>query len=198
MKELLRRIRACHLCPDLPLGPRPILQASCRARLLIAGQAPGRITHARGRPFDDASGDRLRGWLGLDRAGFYDANRLAIVPMGFCYPGKGRGGDLPPRPECATAWRDRLLAGMPAIRLTLVIGRYAEDWHLSPRKGGSLAERVRAQDMTRRTILLPHPSPRNNLWLRRNPWFEAETIPVLRRRVADILASGGSSEPGPP
>lgn len=188
MEELLARIRACHICKDLPLGPRPILQASSSARLLVVGQAPGRITHAKGRPFDDPSGDRLRNWLGVGRDVFYDAGRIALVPMGFCYPGRGKGGDLPPRRECAEAWRADLMAEMSAIRLTLVIGRYAEDWHLPPREGRTLAERAQAQSMDSPAILLPHPSPRNNLWLRRNPWFEAETIPALRNRVANILA----------
>lgn len=185
---LLDEVRACTLCSDfLPAGPRPILQLHPEARLLIASQAPGRRAHASGIPFDDASGDRLRDWLGLPREVFYDARRVAILPMGFCYPGKGRGGDLPPRRECAATWRAPLLALLPRLELTLVIGQYAQAWHL-PGRRASLTETVRdfaAQDPA--LWPLPHPSPLNNLWLRRNPWFEAEVLPQLRARVRALL-----------
>jgi len=186
---LLDDIRACTLCaPHLPLGPRPVLQAGRSARILIASQAPGRKVHASGRPFTDASGERLRDWLGMDEAVFYDEARVAIVPMGFCYPGTGRAGDLPPRPECAAAWRARLLAQLPDVALTLVIGRYAMDWHL-PHAGDSLTGKVaRWREFWPGVVPLPHPSPRNNLWLRRNPWFEQELVPRLRQRVAEVLA----------
>ncbi|MGO1002184.1 uracil-DNA glycosylase family protein [Lysobacter sp. CA196] len=186
---LLDAIRACTLCaPHLPHGPRPVVQADPRARLLIAGQAPGRKVHASGVPFDDASGERLRDWLGLDRATFYDEARVAIVPMGFCYPGKGRSGDLPPRPECATTWHRRLLPQLREVRLTLAIGRYAQLWHL-PEAGTTLTEAVEAwRAHWPRIVALPHPSPRNQAWLKRHPWFAAELLPALRERIAELLS----------
>jgi uracil-DNA glycosylase len=189
LDALLAEVRACRLCEaHLPLGPRPVVQLDARARILIAGQAPGRRVHASGLPFDDPSGDRLRDWLGVDRAVFYDPARLAIVPMGFCYPGTGTSGDLPPRPECAPAWRAKLLANLGKLELTLAIGQYAQRWHLGPSRR-SLTEVVRGwRDHWPATLPLPHPSPRNNRWLRNNPWFEAEVVPVLRERVAAILA----------
>lgn len=188
LTRLLADVRACTLCAaDLPCGPRPVLQLQASARILIAGQAPGRKVHASGVPFDDASGERLRDWLGIDRAVFYDARRIAILPMGFCYPGTGTSGDLPPRPECAPAWRAPLLAGLRQLQLTLVIGSYAQAYHL-PDAAPTLTDAVR--DWRRHwphTLPLPHPSPRNNLWLKRNPWFEAEVLPALRLRVAEVL-----------
>ncbi|WP_354469868.1 uracil-DNA glycosylase family protein [Marinobacterium sp. MBR-109] len=188
LTELLREVRACRICADqLPLGPRPVVQADARARLLIVGQAPGLKVHETGIPFNDASGDRLREWLGLTRDRFYDPSRVAIVPMGFCYPGRGKSGDNPPRPECAPAWRAQLLAELPDIELTLLVGRYAQEWHLG--KGMSLTERVsRWQEFGPSRIPLPHPSPRNNLWLRRNPWFEQELLPQLQRKIALIMS----------
>jgi uracil-DNA glycosylase len=185
---LLDTVRACTLCAaSLPLGPRPILQLHPDARLLIASQAPGRRAHASGIPFDDASGDRLRDWLGIGRDIFYDAHRIAILPMGFCYPGKGASGDLPPRPECATAWREPLLALMPRRELTLVIGAHAQAWHL-PGRRVALTAAVRDWEAFGPALWpLPHPSPLNNLWLRRNPWFEVEVLPRLRERVRSIL-----------
>ena len=162
-----------------------------KARILIAGQAPGRKVHETGVPFNDASGDRLRAWLGVSRDVFYDARKVAILPMGFCYPGTGRSGDLPPRPECAPQWRAPLLAQLKNLQLTLVIGQYAQAWHL-PDEGSSLTEIVQAwRKHWPETVPLPHPSPRNNLWLKRNPWFEAELIPVLQARVATILEHDG-------
>ncbi|MBX3659719.1 MAG: uracil-DNA glycosylase family protein [Ramlibacter sp.] len=189
LKNQLAEVRACSLCAaHLPLGPRPVLQLHPAARLLVAGQAPGRKVHASGVPFDDASGDRLRDWLGLPREVFYDERCVAIVPMGFCYPGTGRSGDLPPRPECAATWRQPLLARLRQLRLTLVIGQHALAWHL-PGAGATLTEVVQGWRQRDPAVLaLPHPSPRNNLWLRRNPWFEAELLPVLRARVATALA----------
>jgi uracil-DNA glycosylase len=190
MAALLREVRACTLCAaHLPLGPRPVLRASTTARLLIVGQAPGTRVHATGIPWNDPSGDRLRAWMGIDREAFYDVDRIAIVPMGFCYPGKGAAGDLPPRPECAPAWHARLLALMPAIEQVLLVGRYAQAHYLGPACKASLTDTVRAHaDYLPRFIPLPHPSPRNIGWLRRNPWFEAEVVPALRRRVAALLA----------
>lgn len=190
LPALLHEIRRCTLCsPHLPLGPRPVLQAGAEARILIASQAPGRKAHASGKPFTDASGDRLREWLGMSPQVFYDASRVAIVPMGFCYPGTCPGGDLPPRPECAPAWHAQLLAHLPNIELTLVIGRYAMAWHL-PDSGPTLTATVqRWRDYWPSVVPLPHPSPRNGLWLRRNPWFSKELLPALRKQVAGILAS---------
>lgn len=186
--KLVSEVRQCTLCAaELPEGPRPVLQASASARILIAGQAPGRKVHASGRPFTDASGERLRAWLGMSSAVFYDEAQVAILPMGFCYPGTGKRGDLPPRPECPAAWRARLLAELPNLALTLAIGRYALDYHL-PGAGKSVTETVsRWREFWPSVIPLPHPSPRNNLWLQRNPWFEAELLPALRQRVDGVL-----------
>jgi uracil-DNA glycosylase len=184
---LLSEVRACRVCEAfLPLGPRPILQMSQTARLLIASQAPGSKAHASGIPFSDPSGDRLRDWLGISRAGFYDAETVAIVPMGLCYPGRGQSGDAPPRPECAPLWRDRLLAAMPSIRLTLLVGSYAQNYVLGP---GALTERVR--DFAAYLpdhFPLPHPSWRVTGWSRKHPWFETEVLPALRERVRQALA----------
>jgi uracil-DNA glycosylase len=186
--SLLTQVRACTLCAAyLPLGPRPVVQLHPSARLLIAGQAPGRKVHETGVPFDDASGERLRAWLGISREVFYDERQVAILPMGFCYPGTGKSGDLPPRPECAPAWRAPLLAGLQRLQLTLVIGQYAQAYHL-PNVEATLTDAVLAwRDHWPGVVPLPHPSPRNNLWLKRNPWFEVELLPVLRERVAQLL-----------
>ena len=193
LSELLKRVRACTHCADhLPSGPRPVLQAHKDARILIAGQAPGRIVHESGVPFQDASGRRLRDWMGIDEATFYDAHRMAILPMGFCYPGTGKSGDLPPRPECAPLWRKALLEQLTKLRLTLIIGTYAQGWHLGSTQ--SLTEQVR-QGLTSlsqagaASILLPHPSPRNNPWLKKNAWFEADLLPKLRSAVSVALVN---------
>ena len=170
----------------MPLGPRPVVRASASARLLIIGQAPGTRVHASGTPWDDPSGDRLRDWLGMDREQFYDESRLAIVPMGFCYPGKGKSGDLPPRPECAPLWHEAILARMPSIELVLLVGGYAQIHYLG-KSSETLTQRVqRWRDFGPRYIPIPHPSPRNTLWLKRNPWFEEEVVPELRRRVQQL------------
>ena len=193
----MRRIRACRICRDHPEGevlphePRPVLQVSASARLCIAGQAPGTRVHASGRPFTDPSGDRLREWLDMPEAVFYDPARVAIVPMGFCFPGlDARGGDIPPRRECAPAWRPDLFSALPQIELVLAVGQYAQAWHLAGRRGGTLTETVRnwraysqAGAPAPHVIPLPHPSWRNNAWLKRHPWFEVELLPELRRRV---------------
>ncbi|TDR48473.1 uracil-DNA glycosylase [Tahibacter aquaticus] len=188
LSALLTEVRACVRCvAHLPLGPRPVLQAHPAARLLIAGQAPGRKVHASGIPFDDASGDRLRSWLGLSREQFYDAGKVAILPMGFCYPGSGKSGDLPPRPECAAAWRAALLAQLTQVRLSLVIGQYAQAYHF-PGSAASVTEQVSAwREGWPTQVPLPHPSPRNNRWLKHNPWFERELLPVLQQRVAELF-----------
>jgi uracil-DNA glycosylase len=192
LDQLVARARACTLCADhLPLGPRPLLQAGTGARILIAGQAPGRRAHASGIPFDDASGDRLRGWLGLERAQFYDASRIAIIPMGLCYPGTGAHGDLPPRPECAPAWRAPLLERLPHTELTLVLGRHALAWHLPQHARATLSELLQAwRAQPTPVIPLPHPSPRNQAWMKRHPWFAEQVLPLLRQRVAQALAHG--------
>lgn len=189
LELLLASARRCMLCADLPLGPKPLLQASATAKILIAGQAPGRRTHERGIPFDDASGDRLCTWLGIDRATFYDASRIAILPMGFCYPGTGKGGDLPPRTECAPAWREAFLERMPAIELTVLIGLYAQRWHLGEAIGKTLTETIANwQTFWPESIPLPHPSPRNARWLSNNPQVEETLLPALQTRVAKLLA----------
>jgi uracil-DNA glycosylase len=187
--SLLSQVRACtHCAAHLPLGPRPVLQFHPLARVLIAAQAPGRKVHASGVPFGDASGDRLRDWMGVKSAVFYDARQIAILPMGFCYPGAGQSGDLPPRPECAPLWREQLLQRLERIELTLVIGQYAHAYHLRGARA-SLTERVRSwRDIAPNVIPLPHPSPRNNGWLRRNPWFEAELLPTVRLSVSRALS----------
>lgn len=192
LASLLTEVRACVVCAEhLPLGPRPVVQLHPSARILIAGQAPGRKVHEAGIPFDDASGDRLRLWLAMSRDVFYDPRQVAILPMGFCFPGTGESGDLPPRPECAPTWRATLLARLKKLQLTLVIGQYAQAYHL-PAEGASLTEVVQAwRKFWPQTVPLPHPSPRNNLWLKRNAWFEAELIPVLRRRVLQVLQNDG-------
>jgi len=188
---LLDEIAACTACAaHLPLGPRPVVQASDpRARILIIGQAPGTRVHASGIPWNDASGQRLRGWLGVTPRQFYDPSLFAIVPMGFCYPGRGKSGDNPPRPECAPLWHDRLRATLPNIRLTLLIGTYAQAHYLGGRRRANLGETVRAwRDYIDAGYMpLVHPSPRNDIWLKRNPWFETEIVPYLRMHVADWL-----------
>ena len=185
---LLKEVRACTICAkQLPLGARPILQLSAKARILIAGQAPGRKVHESGIPFDDASGDRLRDWMGIERDAFYDDQQVAILPMGFCFPGTGKSGDLPPRPGCAPQWRELLLQQLHTVELTLVIGVYAIAWHLNA-DAGSLTEVVRDWKVHWPQVLpLPHPSPRNNIWLAKNPWFGREVLPELRARVKMVL-----------
>jgi uracil-DNA glycosylase len=190
LARLLPELLACQACaPDLPLGAKPIFQLDRRARILIASQAPGRVAHEKGRPFDDASGDRLRAWLGVSRETFYDPACLAIFPMGLCFPGKATSGDLPPRPECAPLWRQRALDALPHIRLTLAIGQHALAWHLQRR--ASVDELVTGwrESLARGLLPLPHPSPRNQNWLRQRPWFEAEVLPALRQAVAEVLAA---------
>lgn len=182
---LLAKIRACRHCEAvLPMGPRPVLRASRSATLLIVGQAPGLRVHQTGIPWNDPSGDRLREWLGLDRDAFYDERRIAIMPMGLCYPGTAeRGGDLPPRPECGPLWHDAVLAELPNVRLTLLVGQYAQARYLGAARKATLTETVRAWRDYGPLLPLPHPSWRNTAWLRRNPWFAAALLPELRRRV---------------
>jgi uracil-DNA glycosylase len=188
LADLLTDIRACNLCQAaLPHGVNPVLQINSAARILIAAQAPGRKVHETNVPFNDASGDRLRTWMGISRETFYDPAQVAILPMGFCYPGTGKSGDLPPRSECAPAWRAQLLQLLPNIELTLVIGTYAQGYHL-PDRPATLTQTVAAwQNYFPALIPLPHPSPRNNIWLKRNPWFEVQLLPVLQQQIHNIL-----------
>lgn len=188
-EKLLNDVRSCRRCEaDLPFGPRPVLQYNPQASLLIVGQAPGRRVHESGRPFDDPSGERLRQWLGIDKADFYDAEHVAIVPMGFCYPGTGKSGDLPPRKECLV-WREPLMAGLGNVQLTIVLGQYAQRYHF-PEHKGSLTSLVRQADVKGSDVVpLPHPSPRNNRWLKQQPWFELEFIPLLQEKVRTIMAN---------
>jgi uracil-DNA glycosylase len=201
LATVLSDLAACRICrdeplfpPPLPHEPRPVIQAAATARLCIAGQAPGTRVHASGRPFTDPSGVRLRGWLGIGEEVFYDATRIAIVPMGHCFPGlDAKGGDRPPRRECAPHWRERVFSALPAIELVLAIGRYAQDWHLGAMQGPTLSQTmaswrgILAAPARPRVLPLPHPSWRNNAWLRKNPWFESELLPVLRAEVARLV-----------
>jgi uracil-DNA glycosylase len=203
--RLVASIGACRICRDRPGGkplphePRPVLRVSPTARICVAGQAPGTRVHASGTPFTDPSGDRLRAWMGVESETFYDVARIAIVPMGFCFPGlDAKGGDLPPRRECAQAWRTDIFTAMPALELLLVIGTYAQSWHLGVLARPTLTETVAdwraimaasARQTGPLTVPLPHPSWRNNAWIKRNPWFEAELLPVLRAEVGRALKS---------
>ncbi|WP_431854645.1 uracil-DNA glycosylase family protein [Azospirillum sp.] len=190
LDALLDRVRACTQCAaHLPHGVRPVLRASRTARLLIIGQAPGARVHATGIPWNDPSGDRLRQWLALDRDAFYDGSRIAIVPMGFCYPGTApKGGDYPPRPECAPRWHAEVMAALPAVELTLLVGSYAQAHYLGDRRKPTMTETVAAwREYGPRFIPLPHPSWRNTAWIKRNPWFEEDLVPALRERVHNQL-----------
>lgn len=185
---LLAQVRGCELCTaELPMGPRPVLQLHPAARILVAAQAPGRKVHETGIPFNDASGERLRSWLGVTREQFYDPRLFAIVPMGLCYPGKGASGDLPPRPECAAHWRAPLLRLLRRLQLTLVIGQYAGAYHLPDERDGVTAAVRNWRRYWPAVVPLPHPSPTNNRWLARNRWFEQELVPHLRERVAQVI-----------
>jgi len=190
LTRLLREVRACRICSaDLPFGPRPVVQVTTTARLLIVSQAPGSKVHQSGIPWSDASGDRLRDWLKLDRSTFYDEARVAILPMGFCYPGAGEnGGDRPPRPECAPRWHDRLLKHLPDLQLTLLIGQYAHQHYLGTGRNSSMTETVKAFAQYRPQFFpLPHPSWRSAIWMRKNPWFEETIIPKLRKAVQNLI-----------
>ncbi len=196
LDRLTATVRACRICVEEPLGrplphePRPVLRPSSSARILLASQAPGTRVHQSGMPFTDASGDRLRSWLGVTSEEFYDADKFAIVPMGFCFPGQdAKGGDLPPRAECAPAWREPLMAMMPQIDLVLTIGIYAQRWHMGAARLPSLTETVSnwrgiwAAPVSPKVLPLPHPSWRNTGWLKRNPWFEMDLLPFLRTEI---------------
>ena len=187
--NLIKEVAACTICKDhLPLGPRPVIRVHPDSKILIIGQAPGRKVHASGIPWDDASGKKLREWLGVDVDTFYDTTTFGIVPMGFCYPGTGTSGDLPPRPECAPNWHQPLLNMMPKIQLTLLFGMYARDYYLPEAKKKSLQDTVREwHTYLPKFLPMPHPSPRNRRWLQRNPWFEMDVVPYLKGKVSEIL-----------
>jgi len=191
LADLLAEVRACTECAEhLPLGPRPVVRAAESARLLIIGQAPGARVHETGIPWNDRSGDRLRDWLAVDKEVFYDENRIAILPMGLCYPGIDKnGGDAPPRPECAPLWHDPIRAWMPHIELTLVIGAYAQKRYLGKARKKTMTETVKSwRDYGPEYLPLPHPSWRNTAWLKKNPWFEADVLPVLRKQTKRLLS----------
>lgn len=192
MEDLISEITNCKLCADsLPHLPRPVVQLDNRARLLIIGQAPGIRVQNSGIPWNDPSGNRLRNWLGVSDDIFYDASKVAIMPMGFCYPGKGRSGDLPPRPECAPHWHQKILNQLPAIRVTLLIGQFAQNYYLPIavlNTYPTLAERIQfCTDLPEGTFLLPHPSPRNQIWLKKNPWFESDRVPALQKVIRELF-----------
>jgi uracil-DNA glycosylase len=189
LTNLLKEISRCTLCTEhLPLGPRPVVRIGPAAKILVIGQAPGTRVHASGIPWDDPSGKNLRRWMGVDDPTFYDENQVAIMPMGFCYPGKGKGGDLPPRPECAPLWHDKLLHHLPQIELTLLIGTYAQAKYLGKQRKSNLTETVRAyREYLPNFLPLVHPSPRNVGWQKNNPWFEKDLIPILQQRCSLLL-----------
>ena len=185
--DLLADIRACSICDDLPLGPHPVLRAEACSRILVVGQAPGTKVHDTGIPWNDPSGDRLRQWLAMDRETFYDESKIAIVPMGFCYPGRGKSGDLPPRKICAATWHQPLLERLPNLELVLLIGQYAQKYYLGDHFTTVTDTVRRFEQMPLPYFPLVHPSPRNTLWLKKNPWFDEEVVPELRRRVAALM-----------
>lgn len=193
LDALLAAVRSCRACEaHLPLGPRPILRAAASARVLIVGQAPSLRVHTTGLPWDDPSGERLRDWMGVTKNTFYDESRIAIIPMGYCYPGRGQGGDLPPRRECAQLWLGRLLEKLPRIEVTLLVGLYAQRHFLGVRRKSSLAATIEAwQEYAPACLPLPHPSPRNTPWLQRHSWFERNLLPELRLRIAAGLSPFG-------
>lgn len=189
LTDLLKQVRACTHCHEsLPFEPRPVLAAASSAKILIVGQAPGTRVHRTGIPWNDPSGNRLREWMGIDREIFYDETQIAIIPMGFCYPGKGKSGDLPPRPECAPLWHEKLLAQLPHLELTLLIGQYAQAYYLGERRKKTLTETVKNwNDYGPDFLPMPHPSPRNTLWLKKNKWFETDVIPIMRDAIHRLV-----------
>jgi len=188
MKTLLKQINQCRLCENiLPFEPNPILQISNKSKILILGQAPGAKAHQKSIPFDDKSGDRLRAWLGVDKSEFYDDELFAILPMGFCYPGRGKSGDLPPTVQCADTWREALLAKITHVELTVLLGKYAVEWHLHSKSPITELAKQWHFLLKSNQIVLPHPSPRNNIWLKKNAWFEDEVIPELQQRIKTII-----------
>lgn len=189
LRTIKAEMLACTLCSDLPLGPKPIFQLSEQTKILIVGQAPGRLTHHKGRPFDDPSGDRLRDWLAIDRSLFYTDPRIGIFPMGLCFPGTGPGGDHPPRKVCAATWRSKVMQSLANVELMLVLGAYAIAWHMPEFKGKSVSEAVKQSSSGNEGyFILPHPSPRNNRWLKQNAWFESDVLPSLKSSVQKALS----------
>lgn len=190
MEKLLQEIGKCTHCAEhLPLGPRPVVRAHPDSRIVVIGQAPGHIVHSTGIPWDDRSGNNLRQWMGVEKETFYDEKKLALVPMGFCYPGSAERGDLPPRPECAPMWHQQLWDAMPRAELILLIGQYAQRQYLGKQRKKNLTETVKAFDeYLPRYFVLPHPSPRNNIWQKKNPWFAMDVIPALQSTIADLLS----------
>lgn len=190
LQVLNREINNCTLCAEhLELGPRPVISVHNTSKILVIGQAPGTRVHASGIPWDDKSGDNLRQWMGIDKETFYEVKEVAIVPMGFCYPGKGKSGDLPPRRECAPQWHEPLLHEMNHIKLILLIGKYAQDYYLAKEAKRNLTETVKSfREYLPKYFVLPHPSPRNNIWMKKNPWFKEEVLPELKVRVDEILS----------
>jgi uracil-DNA glycosylase len=188
MKRLLNEIRNCSVCEKfLPFGTNPIVAASRSSKIVIIGQAPGKIVHDTSFPWNDRSGDNLRDWLGIDKSTFYDPKKIALMPMGFCYPGPGKSGDLPPRPECAPLWHEKLLSIIRDVKLILLVGQYAQDYYLGDEKRGTLTETVKNfKKYLPEYFPLPHPSPRNNIWKKKNPWFDKEVLPALKRNVKQI------------
>lgn len=189
LTNLTKKIRSCDLCcKELPFAPNPIVRPSSTAKILITGQAPGTKVHETGIPWNDPSGNKLREWMGIDRETFYDNSSIAIMPMGFCYPGKGKSGDLPPRPECAATWHSPLLELMPQIELTLLIGQYSQKYYLQENNKKSVTETVKAwKEFSPKYLPMPHPSPRNKLWLKKNAWFERDVVPQLRKRIKKLI-----------
>ncbi len=202
LDKLVADIRACRICIENPIGaplphePRPVLSVSRTARICIAGQAPGTRVHESGIPFTDRSGDRLREWMGVTSEEFYDVSKIAIVPMGFCFPGQdAKGGDLPPRRECAAHWHADLMALMPKIELTLLVGQYAQSWHLGQARKPNLTQTVAAwREYGPHALPLPHPSWRNTAWIKKNPWFEEDVLPMLRRKVRALIGGPASGK----
>lgn len=189
IEELLSEIQECSVCKEhLPLGPRPIVAATEQSKIVLASQAPGRMAHLHNKAWDDLSGRKLRDWLGVTNEVFYDSDNFAILPAGFCYPGKGKTGDLPPRKECAPLWHDKVWKQLKNVKLTLVIGKYAQDIYLKENSKKNLTENVKAfKEFLPEYFPLPHPSPVNHFWMRKNPWFEVEVLPELKKRILRLL-----------
>jgi len=189
INQLLKKIRKCELCTvHLQLGPNPVVSFSKKSRILVIGQAPGTVVHRTGIPWNDKSGENLRSWMGVDKEVFYNPDLFGIIPMGFCYPGKGKSGDLPPRKECAPEWHSKIFAHLDEVELTLLIGQYAQSYYLGKEKEKTLTATVQNYEVyLPKFFVLPHPSPRNNIWMKKNPWFNESILPALRKKVQRII-----------